>query len=118
MGSFIVPAIMLDGLLRVSVPDQAPEIPRLLAVPTTIRRLDLYVPGNDCALAADGAPIDLCSVPAGRDRDDARAVASYGDGRVVAQIEGLRSKIVGSLTEDGEFVPAAPRGAVALASAG
>ena len=101
--SFLVPAVLLDALLRVSVPDQAPEIPRLLAVPSTVRRLDLYTRSNDCALAAGATRIELSSVPGGPS-DDGRAVASYADGYVVARIDGIRIAIVGSLTEDGRFV--------------
>lgn len=114
-GSFRVPVVLLDGLLRVSVPDQAPEIPRMLAVPATIRRLDLYVAGNDCELAAGTERIELSSVPASP-ACDARAVASFSDGRVVAQIDGMRAAIVGSLTEDGEFVPAHTRARPARAA--
>jgi hypothetical protein len=102
-GSFLLPVLLLDGLLRVSVPDQAPEIPRVLAVPSTIRRLDVYTRSNDCALAAGPATIDLSSVPPTGARD-ARAVASFADGRVVAQIEGMSAVVVGSLTESGELV--------------
>ncbi|MDQ3678184.1 MAG: SDR family oxidoreductase [Actinomycetota bacterium] len=104
--SLLLPVVLLDGLLRVSVPDQAPEIPRLLAVPRTIRRLDLYTAGNDGALAAGSQRIELSSVPGATDPGDGRAVASFADGRVVAQIDGMRAAIVGSLTEDGEFAPA------------
>jgi hypothetical protein len=100
-----VPVVLLDGLLRVSVPDQAPEIPRLLAVPSTIRRIDLYTTANDCALAGATERIELSSVPATPDRDDARAVASYADGRVVATIDGIRATVVGSLSDDGDFLP-------------
>jgi hypothetical protein len=101
----------------VSVPDQAPEIARLLAVPSTIRRLDLYTESNDCTLAGESKVIEFASVPAGPDRDDARAVASLTDGRVVAQLEGIRAAPVGSVAEDGEFLQAPPRRtSVALAA--
>jgi NAD(P)-dependent dehydrogenase (short-subunit alcohol dehydrogenase family) len=105
-GSFRLPVLLLDGLLRVSVPDQAPEIPRVLAVPSTIRRLDLYTGSSDSGLAAGPMRIDLSSIPGTPKRDDGRAVASFADGSVVAQIEGMSAIVVGSITESGQFAPA------------
>jgi NAD(P)-dependent dehydrogenase (short-subunit alcohol dehydrogenase family)/3-oxoacyl-(acyl-carrier-protein) synthase len=105
-GSFSLPVLLLDGLLRVSVPDQAPGISRPLAVPATIRRLDLYTRDNDCALAARPTRIDFSSVPGTPGGGLGRAVASSADGAVVAQIEGMSAVVVGSLTESGRFIPA------------
>ena len=78
-------------------------------MPSTIRRLDLYIRSNDGALAAGSRRIDLSSVPGTPNRDDGRAVASFADGRVVAQIEGMSAVVVGSLTEHGRFVAANQR---------
>ena len=100
-----LPVVLLDGLLRVSVPDQAPGIRRALAVPARIERLDIYTDANDAALAAAGAAIDLSSVAPERPGHGGRAVASLEDGRVLALIEGMTAVVVGQLDETGRFVP-------------
>jgi hypothetical protein len=104
-----LPVVLLDGLLRVSVPDQAPDIARVLAVPASIARLDLYHHANDSALAAAATPIHFASVaPDGLGRGG-RAVASFANGRVLAQIDEMRAVVVGELDELGGFHPAAAR---------
>jgi hypothetical protein len=116
-----LPVVLLDGLLRVSVPDQAPDIPRVLAVPARIERLDIYTDANDVALAAAGTAIHFSSVPPDRPGVGGRAVASYADGRVLTQIEGMRAVVVGHLDPSGRFEPRRDRhatGARARAVAG
>ena len=118
-GAFMLPVVLLDGLLRISVPHQAREIPRLLAVPSTIRRLDIFTMANDCALAVGSQAIELSSVP-GTHGSGGRGVASFTDGRVLVQMDGMHAAIVGSLAEDGSYLPGSsglnpPQGAGAKA---
>ena len=97
--------MLLDGLLRVSVPHQAAEIPRLLAVPATIGRLDVFTTANDCMLTAGSQRIELSSVPGVRG-PGGRGVASFADGRVVVQMDGMHAAVMGSLAPDGSYLPA------------
>jgi hypothetical protein len=100
-----LPVVLLDGLLRVSVPDQAPDISRVLAVPASIARLDVYQDANDSALAALAAPIHFTSVAPDSLGRGGRAVASFDDGRVLAQIDEMRAVVLGGLDEQGRFCP-------------
>ncbi|MFI6344289.1 KR domain-containing protein [Streptomyces sp. NPDC050560] len=98
-----VPSVLLDGLARVCVLERA-AIPgeggdwTPLAVPRTIRRIDLYDGHTDAALAASGERVELYSLPARLDlesEEDNRAVAVTSEGRVVLQIKDMTGVVLG-----------------------
>lgn len=107
---FLVPAILLDGLLRVSVLDPRPSGHILLAAPRSIRRIDFYTSGNDLAVAAEHPIVDLYSCPRRLDLEgplvENRCVAATPDGRILAQIHDTATAIVGFVHPDGEFLTA------------
>ncbi|MGH2943685.1 MAG: SDR family NAD(P)-dependent oxidoreductase, partial [Solirubrobacteraceae bacterium] len=86
---FIVPAIMLDGLVRVSVLDPVQDGYVTLAAPAAMRRIDLYEARNDIELAAAYPTLSLYSAPRRVDLEGPvasnRCVAVAPDGHVVAQ---------------------------------
>ncbi|MEU0284253.1 MULTISPECIES: polyketide synthase dehydratase domain-containing protein [Streptomyces] len=102
-----VPSVLLDGLARVSVLDQV-DLPGAgsgwtpLAVPRTIRRIDLYGGHTDASLAAAGTPVELYSLPARLDLEsgqDNRAVAVTADGDVVLQIKDMTGVVLGHVQQ-------------------
>ena len=106
-GSFLVPALLLDGLLRVGMLNDVGLGFRALNVPTSIERIDLYGAGSDAETAATHPRVDLYSVgsaPTGGGPGDSgaaglpggnRAVAATPDGTVVATVEGVTSVALG-----------------------
>jgi hypothetical protein len=105
---FLIPAVMLDGLVRVSVLDPVDDGYVTLAAPRSMRRIDLYEPGNDLDLAARYAEISLYSSPGRIDLEDPastnRCVAVRPDGRVVAQIHDTTTALLGYVhPETGDF---------------
>ncbi|MGI5375544.1 SDR family NAD(P)-dependent oxidoreductase [Streptomyces sp. CA-251387] len=99
----VVPSVLLDGLARVCVLDRA-ELPghgggwTPLAVPRTIRRIDLYGGHTDASLAAAGTRVELYSLPSRLDLESDesnRAVAVTADGDVVLQIKDMTGVVLG-----------------------
>jgi NAD(P)-dependent dehydrogenase (short-subunit alcohol dehydrogenase family)/3-oxoacyl-(acyl-carrier-protein) synthase len=105
---FRVPAILLDGLLRVSVLDPVRGGYLMLAAPTSIRRIDLYTTGNDLGLSLEHPVIDLYSCPRRLELEGTavsnRCVAALPDGAMLVQVHDTATAIVGYIhIETGRF---------------
>ncbi|MET7615506.1 SDR family NAD(P)-dependent oxidoreductase [Streptomyces sp. NPDC005408] len=105
--SLVVPSVLLDGLARVSVLDRSDGDWTPLAVPRTIRRIDLYGGHTDATLAAAGTPVELYSLPSRLDlesEEDNRALAVTADGDVVLQIKDMTGVVLGHVNQStGEY---------------
>jgi len=106
---FIVPAIMLDGLVRVSVLDPVDDGYVTLAAPAAMRRIDLYESRNDIELAAAYPTLSLYSAPRRIDLEGPvvsnRCIAVAPDGHVVAQIHDTSTAVLGYIHPDsGDFL--------------
>ncbi|MEU8707282.1 SDR family NAD(P)-dependent oxidoreductase [Streptomyces sp. NPDC048565] len=103
----VVPSVLLDGLARTSVLDRSDGDWTPLAVPRTIRRIDLYGGHTDATLAAAGTRVELYSLPARLDlesAEDNRAVAVTADGDVVLQIKDMTGVVLGHVNQTtGEY---------------
>ncbi|MFC4608155.1 KR domain-containing protein [Streptomyces maoxianensis] len=103
----VVPSVLLDGLARVSVLDRTDGDWTPLAVPRTIRRIDLYGGHTDASLAAAGTPVELYSLPSRLDlesEEDNRAVAVNAAGEVVLQIKDMTGVVLGHVNQTtGEY---------------
>ncbi|MFE5812812.1 SDR family NAD(P)-dependent oxidoreductase [Streptomyces sp. NPDC056479] len=115
----VVPSVLLDGLARVCVLDRA-ELPghggdwTPLAVPRTIRRIDLYGGHTDASLAAAGTRVELYSLPARLDLESGaanRAVAVTAAGDVVLQIKDMTGVVLGHVHQTTGAYRERPRGA-------
>jgi hypothetical protein len=101
--SFLLPALLLDGLLRVGMLDDVGDGYRALNAPTAIARIDLYGSGNDAETAAAHPDVELYSASPARSEGSAnigvepenRAVAATADGSVLVRIEGVASAVMG-----------------------
>jgi NAD(P)-dependent dehydrogenase (short-subunit alcohol dehydrogenase family)/3-oxoacyl-(acyl-carrier-protein) synthase len=95
----LVPVILLDGLLRVSVLDVVEGGYLMLAAPVAIRRIDLYEERNDIELASTYPSLALYSCPPRVDLQNEhgpnRCVAVAPDGQVVAEIHDTRAVAMG-----------------------
>ncbi|HWM03173.1 MAG TPA: hypothetical protein VNP92_12650, partial [Actinophytocola sp.] len=109
----IVPSVLLDGLVRVAVLERVEERWTPVAIPRTVRRIDLYQPHTDASLAASGRPVELYVTPVDLDLEDvepdnrAIAVAADGDGpgEVILQVKDIVGAIVGYVDQQtGRFV--------------
>ncbi|MET9730477.1 SDR family NAD(P)-dependent oxidoreductase [Streptomyces sp. NPDC006458] len=103
----VVPSVLLDGLARVCVLERA-ELAEHggdwtpLAVPRTIRRIDLYGGHTDASLAAAGTRVELYSLPARLDLESGaanRAVAATAAGDVVLQIKDMTGVVLGHINQ-------------------
>ncbi|MGY6026524.1 SDR family NAD(P)-dependent oxidoreductase [Streptomyces spinosirectus] len=121
----VVPSVLLDGLARVCVLDRA-ELPGLggdwtpLAVPRTIRRIDLYGGHTDASLAAAGTRVELYSLPARLDLESGaanRAVAVSAAGDVVLQIKDMTGVVLGHVHQTTGAYRERPRGAASARQA-
>jgi hypothetical protein len=106
---FMVPAIMLDGLVRVSVLDPVDDGYVTLAAPAAMRRIDLYEARNDIELAAAYPTLSLYSAPRRVDLEGPvasnRCIAVAPDGHVVAQIHDTATAVLGYIHPDnGDFL--------------
>ncbi len=105
--SLVVPSVLLDGLARVSVLDRSDGDWTPLAVPRTIRRIDLYGGHTDATLAAAGTEVELYSLPSRLDlesEEDNRALAVTADGDVVLQIKDMTGVVLGHVNRTtGEY---------------
>ncbi|MFE1441687.1 SDR family NAD(P)-dependent oxidoreductase [Streptomyces sp. NPDC058739] len=115
----VVPSVLLDGLARVCVLDRT-ELPghggdwTPLAVPRTIRRIDLYGNHTDASLAAAGTRVELYSLPARLDLESGaanRAVAVGTAGDVVLQIKDMTGVVLGHINQTTGAYRERPRGA-------
>ncbi|HKG49050.1 MAG TPA: SDR family NAD(P)-dependent oxidoreductase, partial [Actinomycetales bacterium] len=101
---FLVPALLLDGLVRVSVLTPVDDGYLTLAAPASMRRIDLYQPANDLQLAAAYPTLSLYSSPRGIDLEDPtcgnRCVAVAPDGHVVTQIHDTTTALLGYVHPD------------------
>jgi NAD(P)-dependent dehydrogenase (short-subunit alcohol dehydrogenase family) len=105
----IVPSVLLDGLVRVAVLDLVEGRWTPVAIPRTVRRIDLYQPHTDATLAASGLPVELYVTPVDLDLEDTepdnRAIAVAADGEVLLQVKDIVGAIVGYVDQDtGRFV--------------
>jgi hypothetical protein len=105
---FRVPAILFDGMLRVSVLDPVRDGHLIVAAPTAIRRIDLYTTCNDVGLSLAHPAIDLYSCPRRLDLEGPavsnRCVAATPDGTMLAQIHDTSTAILGFIhIETGRF---------------
>ncbi|MFF1547686.1 SDR family NAD(P)-dependent oxidoreductase [Streptomyces sp. NPDC058291] len=115
----VVPSVLLDGLARVSVLDRAVLPGRggdwtPLAVPRTIRRIDLYGGHTDSSLAAAGTRVELYSLPARLDLESGaanRAVAVTAAGDVVLQIKDMTGVVLGHVHQSTGVYRERPRDA-------
>jgi NAD(P)-dependent dehydrogenase (short-subunit alcohol dehydrogenase family)/3-oxoacyl-(acyl-carrier-protein) synthase len=106
---FIVPSVLLDGLARVAVLEFVEREYIPLAAPSSIRRIDLYEPGNDTTLAQRYDPIELYVTPKQMTLEDPSApnrfVAVRPDGRMILQMKDVVGIILGYVHhETGEYV--------------
>ncbi|HWO65086.1 MAG TPA: SDR family NAD(P)-dependent oxidoreductase, partial [Umezawaea sp.] len=93
-----VPAVLLDAMVRTEalalLDDRLP-----VAVPVSIRRIDLYQRANDHDLVLRHGGLELYATPAestvGRSAPGNRFVATTADGRVVAQIHDVEATALG-----------------------
>lgn len=105
----IVPSVLLDGLVRVAVLDLVEDRWTPVAIPRTVRRIDLYQPHTDATLAASGLPVELYVTPVDLDLEDTvpnnRAIAVAPDGEVLLQVKDIVGAIVGYVDQNtGRFV--------------
>ncbi|TQK44235.1 polyketide synthase-like dehydratase family protein [Streptomyces sp. SLBN-118] len=105
--SLVVPSVLLDGLARVSVLDRSEGDWTPLAVPRTIRRIDLYGGHTDASLASAGTGVELYSLPSRLDlesEEDNRALAVTAAGDVVLQIKDMTGVVLGHVNQStGEY---------------
>jgi NAD(P)-dependent dehydrogenase (short-subunit alcohol dehydrogenase family)/3-oxoacyl-(acyl-carrier-protein) synthase len=98
-GQLLVPVILLDGLLRVSVLDVVEGGYLMLAAPVAIRRINLYEARNDVELASAYPRLALYSCPPRVDLEDERrpnrCVAVAPDGHVVGEIHDTTAAAIG-----------------------
>lgn len=96
---FRVPAILLDGLLRVTVLDPVRDGHLIVAAPMSIRRIDLYTTLNDLDLSLAHPVIDLYSCPRRLNLEGPavsnRCVAATPDGTMLVQIHDTAAVILG-----------------------
>ncbi|MFF3389827.1 SDR family oxidoreductase [Streptomyces sp. NPDC002669] len=98
------PVVLLDGLARTPALAPAPDGHHPVAVPHHIERITLYEPGDDHDLVrAHPTGLRLHHSPA-----TGTSTATTRDGRVVAQISGMRATVLAR-------IPARPRTATAEA---
>lgn len=105
----VVPSVLLDGLVRVAVLDLVEDRWTPVAIPRTVRRIDLYQPHTDASLATSGLPVELYVTPVDLDLEDTepdnRAIAVAQDGEVLLQVKDIVGAIVGYVDQrTGRFV--------------
>ncbi|QUQ63902.1 SDR family NAD(P)-dependent oxidoreductase [Kutzneria sp. CA-103260] len=105
----IVPSVLLDGLVRVAVLDLVEGRWTPVAIPRTIRRIDLYGRHTDASLAASPEAVELYVTPIDIDledeRPDNRSIAVSASGDVLLQVKDVVGAIVGYVDQEtGQFV--------------
>ncbi|MEU4805107.1 hypothetical protein [Actinosynnema sp. NPDC023587] len=95
---FTTPALLLDGMLRLSGVELLDDRYVPVSVPTGVGRVDLYSGAHDVALGALGGVVDLTGSPRGvvlGAEPGGRVVAAAPDGRVLAQLKDVTGLVVG-----------------------
>ncbi|MEU4805112.1 SDR family NAD(P)-dependent oxidoreductase [Actinosynnema sp. NPDC023587] len=97
----LVPSVLLDGLARVAVLDLVDGHRTPVAVPRSIRRIEVFSAHNDLSLLDER--VELYATPAGLDLEDPGAanlcVAATADGRVLLRIEGTAGRVFGHVDQ-------------------
>jgi len=106
---FLVPAVLLDGLVRVSVLDVNESGFVLLAAPLAMERIDIFETGNDADLLMANQTISLYSSPQSVDLEDGnslnRCTAVTPDGRILCDIRNTTAVALGYVhAETGVFL--------------
>ncbi|MFG1865619.1 SDR family NAD(P)-dependent oxidoreductase [Microbispora bryophytorum] len=98
----LVPSVLLDGLARVAVLDLVDGRWTPVAIPRSIRRIEVFGPDNDAVLL--GRRVELYSVPEHLDLEDAAAdnlcVAVAANGDVLLEIEGTTGQVLGYVDQE------------------
>ncbi|MFI7709067.1 KR domain-containing protein [Nonomuraea sp. NPDC049480] len=105
----LVPSVTLDGLVRVAVLERVSGRWTPVAIPRSIRRIDLYGGHTDLTLAALTEPVELYVTPVDLDLEDPepdnRAIAVASSGEVLLQVKDIIGAIVGYVDQEtGEYV--------------
>ncbi|MEU8201833.1 KR domain-containing protein [Streptosporangium sp. NPDC049046] len=105
----LVPSVTLDGLVRVAVLERAGGRWTPVAIPRSIRRVDLYGGHTDLTLAALTEPVELYVTPVDLDLEDPepdnRAIAVASNGEVLLQAKDIVGAIVGYVDQEtGQYV--------------
>ncbi|MGV9375634.1 SDR family NAD(P)-dependent oxidoreductase [Nonomuraea sp. NPDC003707] len=105
----LVPSVTLDGLVRVAVLHTVADRWTPVAIPRTVRRIDLYGGHTDLTLAALTEPVELYVTPVDLDLEDPepenRAIAVAADGEVLLQVKDITGAIVGYVDQEtGQYV--------------
>ncbi|GAA3408211.1 KR domain-containing protein [Streptosporangium vulgare] len=105
----LVPSVTLDGLVRVAVLERVAGRWTPVAIPRSIRRVDLYGGHTDLTLAALTEPVELYVTPVDLDLEDPepdnRAIAVASSGEVLLQVKDIIGAIVGYVDQEtGEYV--------------
>jgi hypothetical protein len=105
----LVPSVLLDGLVRVAVLDAVDGRWTPVAIPRSMRRIDLYGAHTDAGLAADSTPVELYVTPLDLNLEspepDNRAIAATANGEVILQVKDIVGAIVGYVDQrSGRFV--------------
>ncbi|GAA1307547.1 hypothetical protein [Saccharothrix xinjiangensis] len=112
---FTTPALLLDGMLRLTGVELLDDRYAPVSVPTGVGRVDLYTGAHDVALGALGGVVDLTSSPRGvvlGAEPGGRVVATAPDGRVLAQLKDVAGLVVGYFdVREGRHLRELPAGA-------
>ncbi|WP_449065681.1 hypothetical protein, partial [Planomonospora algeriensis] len=105
----LVPSVTLDGLVRVAVLERVAGRWTPVAIPRSIRRIDLYGGHTDLTLAALTEPVELYVTPVDLDLEDPepdnRAIAVASSGEVLLQVKDIIGAVVGYVEQEtGEYV--------------
>ncbi|MDX3108922.1 KR domain-containing protein [Nonomuraea angiospora] len=105
----LVPSVTLDGLVRVAVLERVAGRWTPVAIPRSIRRIDLYGGHTDLTLAALTEPVELYVTPVDLDLEDPepdnRAIAVASSGEVLLQVKDIIGAVVGFVDQEtGEYV--------------
>ncbi|MBB5781475.1 KR domain-containing protein [Nonomuraea jabiensis] len=105
----LVPSVTLDGLVRVAVLERVAGRWTPVAIPRSIRRIDLYGGHTDLTLAALTEPVELYVTPVDLDLEDPepdnRAIAVASSGEVLLQVKDIIGAVVGYVDQEtGEYV--------------
>ncbi|WP_436758382.1 KR domain-containing protein [Streptosporangium sp. V21-05] len=105
----LVPSVTLDGLVRVAVLERVAGRWTPVAIPRSIRRVDLYGGHTDLTLAALTEPVELYVTPVDLDLEDPepdnRAIAVASSGEVLLQVKDIIGAVVGYVDQEtGEYV--------------
>nr|MDT0657085.1 SDR family oxidoreductase [Micromonospora sp. DSM 115978] len=117
---FLLPVLLMDGLVRLAVLERFDEHLIPVAAPTRIGRVDFFANRNDASLSARPSPaIELYGTPRGLGIGTASAAKFWAvgpDGRYLLQMSGVEGVVLGYIDErTGAGVPATRVPATGLA---